>query len=137
MVCLLFAASATAFHSPSPMKLVSDFTARSQAVQMVTVAPERTITKPPPLPDKWEVPDTFSLSSLKTPDTKEPSMFKLTLFRSRVTDARVLGALMEVVEGAPCPVPRPLYGPSASGAGACQGEIHGLLAGRSLPAADS
>jgi len=26
-------------------------------------------------------------------------MFKLTLFRSRVTDARVLGALMEVVEG--------------------------------------
>mmetsp|Transcript_37675 Transcript_37675/g.88109 ORF Transcript_37675/g.88109 Transcript_37675/m.88109 type:complete len:149 (-) Transcript_37675:313-759(-) len=63
------------------------------------VAVPDTATKPLPLPSTWEVPDTFSLSSLQRPDTPDSEMFKLTLFKSSAAEARVVGALLEVVNG--------------------------------------
>jgi len=70
-------------------------------VKMQTLAPDRTIAKPPAtLPDSWVVPDTFSLASLKRTVEPEAPMYRLTLLKSTSADETgVVNALLDVVPG--------------------------------------
>ena len=74
-------------------------TTNCNAAMRGAVATPDTATKPLALPETWDVPDTFSLASLHRADTPDSEMFKLTLFKNAAAEARVVGALLEVVNG--------------------------------------
>jgi len=98
LALLLFAGCdrAFAYTIGTPRPFVS--TTCSAAMRGAVATPD-TATKPMPLPETWEVPDTFSLSTLYRTDTPDSEMFKLTLFKNAAAEARVVGALLEVVNG--------------------------------------
>jgi ATP-dependent Clp protease adapter protein ClpS len=67
-------------------------------VSMQTIAPQR-IAVPDTLPSKWDVPDTFSLASLRKSTRDETPLYKLTLFKSGRGEVHIVNALLEVVPG--------------------------------------
>jgi|ERR1712137_400313 len=69
--------------------------ARGPTIAMQTIAPERTSD----LPQTWSVPDTFSLSSLRSRDTPEPPMARLTVFQNGINSMNMANALMKVICG--------------------------------------
>jgi len=68
------------------------------SVSMQVIAPERTAV-PDTLPSTWEVPDSFSLASLKKSTHDETPLYKLTVFKSGRDDVHIVNALLEVVPG--------------------------------------
>ena len=77
---------------------VPSCTAAAASVRMQTLVPDApTIDVPdtlPPLPETWEVPDTFCFTDRMS---EEPPFFKVTLFQSKKYDEDyVVGSLVKV-----------------------------------------
>lgn len=93
----LFAALVAPAHALN-MALRPALATSRAAVSMQTLAPER-VAVPDTLPATWDVPDTFSLASLRKPSNDEPPMYKLTLFKSGRDEVHIVNSLLDVVPG--------------------------------------